>query len=538
MPLLLGIDVGTSSTKAILIDDAGAIRATATAPHPSHSPRPSWSEQNPDDWWASSCAAVRTAIGQARCNPRDIAGVGLSGQMHGSVLLDAATIAAKGQRPGVLRPAILWNDQRTAAQCQRIEQLAGGRAALVRLVGNAALPGFTLPKLLWVREHEPETWSRVAAVLLPKDYIRFRLTGTLATDVADAAGTLLLDVDRRDWSPAACRLFDIDPAILPPVLESAAIAGHITPSAADAMGLAEGTPVAAGSGDNQCGAIGAGVVEPNLILATLGTSGVVYAHAPKPWRDLPQHASPACGAGGTQGSASVPERAAPPPGRVHTMCAADGSATTPGHWSITGCTLSAGGALAWARDHAFAGAPYETLYAEAAAAPPGCDGLIFLPYLTGERCPHPDPTASGAWIGLNPRHTRAHLVRAILEGVALTMREILDIMRSIGVAAPASRLGGGGTRSPLWRDILIAAMNVQGQTMDTEEGPALGAALLAGVGAGLWPSVPEACRRTIHVREHIEPNAALVDRYNALAPVFAECYAGLRATMANLAKQR
>ena len=519
MPLMLGIDVGTSSTKAIVIDEAGSIRGVASAPHPSHSPRPSWSEQNPDDWWASSCAAVRAAIEQARCDPRDIAGIGLSGQMHGSVLLDAATVAAKGQRPGVLRPAILWNDQRTAAQCHRIEQLAGGRAALVRLVGNAALPGFTLPKLLWVREHESDIWSRVAAALLPKDYTRFRLTGTLATDVADAAGTLLFDVDRRGWSPAACDLFNIDPAILPPVLESAAVAGHITPFAAEAMGLAQGTLVVAGSGDNQCGAIGAGVVEPNLILATLGTSGVVYAHAPEPWRDLP-----------TRGDQ--------PPGRVHTMCAADGSASTPGHWSITGCTLSAGGALAWARDHAFAGAPYDTLYAEAAAAPPGCDGLIFLPYLTGERCPHPDPAASGAWIGLTARHTRAHLVRAVLEGVALTMREILDIMRAIGVAAPACRLGGGGTRSPLWRDILIAAMNVQGQTMQTEEGPALGAALLAGVGAGVWPSVPEACRRSIHVREHIGPNAALVDRYNALAPVFAECYAGLRASLAKLAAQR
>ncbi|MCA9287737.1 MAG: xylulokinase [Phycisphaerales bacterium] len=538
MPLLLGIDIGTSSTKALIIDGEGAICATASAPLASSTPHPSWSEQNPDDWWASSCAAVRAAIANARCNARDIAGVGLSGQMHGSVLLDAGTVAARGERAGVLRPAILWNDQRTAAQCAKIERLAGGRAALVRLVGNAALPGFTLPKLLWVREHEPETWPRVAAVLLPKDYVRFRLTGVLATDVGDAAGTLLFDVDRRAWSPAACNLFDIDPAILPPVLESAGVAGLITRSAAEALGLPVGAPVVAGSGDNQCGAIGAGVVEPNLILATLGTSGVVYAHASEPWRDLAQSPSPASGGGGTRGSASVPEGAVPPPGRVHTMCAADGSAATPGHWSITGCSLSAGGALAWARDHAFGGVAYDTLFAEAADAPPGCDGLVFLPYLTGERCPHPDPSASGAWIGLTSRHTRAHMARAILEGVALTMREILDIMRSIGVVAHACRLGGGGTRSSLWRDILLAAMGVRGQTMQTEEGPALGAALLAGVGTGVWHSVPEACRRTIHVREHIEPNGALVDRYNRLASVFAECYAALQPTMAKLGEQR
>jgi len=521
MRMLLGLDVGTSSTKAIVLDERGRIVAGGSAEHPSHHPHPGWSEQDPRDWWRSSCAAVGHALASGRIPAESIASVGVSGQMHGSVLVDRRTLDSGGVSDDVLRPALLWNDQRTAGQCRFIEQQAGGRESLVRLVGNAALPGFTLPKWLWVKEHEPQVWDRVAGVMMPKDYVRFRMTGQVATDVGDGAGTLLFDVAQRGWSTRAATLFGVDRALLPRVLESATVAGHVTAFAGAALGLREGTPVVAGSGDNQCGAIGAGVVEPGLILATLGTSGVVYAHAEAPRLDV-----------GATGS---------PPGRVHTMCAADGGGLDPrasGHWSITGCTLSAAGALAWARDAVFDGAPYDTLLAEAQAAPPGSEGLIFLPYLTGERCPHPDPAACGAWIGLTARHGRGHLVRSVLEGVAMTMAEILAIMRSIGIEAHACRLGGGGTRSPLWRDILTAALNVRTQTMETEEGPAYGAAVLGGVGIGCWPGVAAACRGTIRVKQEHDPDPTLVEQLARTRSLFAVCYQQLRGVMGQLADAR
>ncbi len=540
MPLLLGIDVGTSSTKAIVLDERGRVRATASAPHPISHPQPGWSEQQPREWWRSTKESVAAALLLAHVTPDradEVAGVGLSGQMHGSVLLDRKTLDSGGVCDDVLRPALLWNDQRTAAECREIEDRVGGRGALVRLVGNAALPGFTLPKWMWVREHEPAVWGRVAALLMPKDYIGFRMTGAAATDVGDAAGTLLFDVDNRRWHMDAAAMFGIDPALLPPVHESAAVAGRLTEFAAKELGLKAGTPVVAGSGDNQCGAIGAGVVEADLFLATLGTSGVMYAHAGTPWRDLGGSAGTTSRATNGPGANAAGDQAAPP-GRVHTMCAADGTAITPGHWSITGCTLAAGGALAWARDSVFGGADYDTLFREAGTVAPGCEGLVFLPYLTGERCPHPHPTASGAWIGLTTRHARGHMVRAILEGVAMTMAQILAIMRSTGVDARTCRLGGGGTRSPLWRDILTAALNTHTQTMETEEGPAYGAALLAGVGAGVWPSVSGACRATIRPSQDHEPVRGLVRRYAELAPVYAACYSDLRRTMDRLAATR
>lgn len=515
---VLGIDVGTSATKAVVADTAGSVLGSASATHPSSRPHPGWSEQDPRDWWRSACAASRQAIESAGIGPSTIAAVGISGQMHGSVLLDAAAAGSGGRSDDVLRPAILWNDQRTQEQCLAIERAAGGRAALVRLVGNAALPGFTLPKLAWVREHEPQIWARIAAVLLPKDYVRFRLTGEVATDVGDSSGTLLFDVDRRTWSDQAARTFGIDPALLPPVHESATIVGRASADGAATLGIEPGTPVVAGSGDNQCGAIGAGVVDPGIILATLGTSGVIYAPSRGPRRDLGSRGAPA--------------------GRVHTMCAADGAASGPGTWSITGCTLSASGALAWARDTLFGEVPYETLVAEAAVAPPGSEGLVFLPYLTGERCPHQDPTASGAWIGLTARHTRGHLVRAVLEGVALTMCQILEIVRSIGVEAAACRVGGGGARSALWREILSGALALPVETLDSEEGPALGAALLAGVGAGVWPDVANACRSAIRPISRSDPDPRLTGWAESAMPVFSACYSDLRDRMGALAAMR
>jgi len=508
MALMLGIDVGTSSTKALVIDDSGCVVESASAPHTLEQPRAGWSEQDPRQWWSASVHAMRAVTERLGTRSGEIAAVGLSGQMHGSVLLPRETLDGSGERGEPLRPAILWNDQRTAAQCEAIEHTVGSRRRLVEMVGNAALPGFTLPKLLWVREHEPEVWRRTAMVVLPKDYVRLRLTGFPATDAGDGAGTLLLDIHRRSWSERAIRLFDIDPAMLPPVLESATPAGEVTASAAALTGLAPGIPVATGSGDNQCGAVGAGVVEAGVALATLGTSGVLYAHAGAPRLDL-----------------GPDERSA---GRIHTMCAADGDAQRSGAWCLTGCMLSAAGSLQWARDRLFPGESVDRLIAEAAAAPPGCEGLVFLPHLTGERCPHPDPLARGAWIGLTSRHSRAHLVRSVLEGVTFTMRAILDLFADTGIDATTVRLGGGGARSELWRQMQADVYRRPVCLPNTEEGPALGAALLAGVAAGVWESVPAACRACIRITETREPDGATADRYEPVRRVYESLYPRLR----------
>lgn len=482
MTLLLGIDVGTSSVKAVVIDTAGQVLATASVEHPLIQPRIGWSEQDPGTWWDGTAAAVRHVLATPSLgnNPAErIAGVGLSGQMHGSVLLDRRAREHQGAHAQPLRPAILWNDQRTAAECSQIEKEAGGRRSLVERVGNAALTGFTLPKLLWVRGHEPHLWAKVAHVLLPKDFIRLKLTGDLATDVGDASGTLLFNVDERAWHGGMLDRLGVSPAILPPVYESAAVTGRITPWAATQTGLREGTPVVGGSGDNQAGAVGAGVVSRGHVLATLGTSGVVYAHADEPRKDLPP------------GDAT--------PGRLHTMCAATGTDRDRRGWCVTGVTLSAAGSLHWARDRVFDGASFDGLMREAESASPGCDGLVFLPYLTGERCPYADPDARGGWIGLSSSHSRAHLIRSILEGVTFSMGQVLDLVRSTGVPADAVRVGGGGARSSLWLQMLADVMRVPIESTNTEEGPAFGAALLAGVGAGIWPSVEAAASNTVRI---------------------------------------
>jgi len=513
--LLLGIDVGTSSTKAVLIDEHGGIRASASSPHELLTPRPGWSEQDPEGWWRATLRALGAALEQAGSDGAEVVAVGLSGQMHGSVLLPREALASGGADCRALRPALLWNDQRAAAECRQIEAAAGSRAALVELVGNAALAGFTLPKLLWVRAHEPKIWGRVAAWCLPKDYVRLRMTGALATDVGDGAGTLLFDVDRRGWSARACELFGIDPASLPPALESCAVAGGMSPWGASQTSLPEGIPVVAGSGDNQCGAVGAGVVERGLVLATLGTSGVIYAHSDSARKDLGRGGSPA--------------------GRVHTMCAADGAEARPGHWSLTGCMLSAAGSLQWLHDSLFPDVPYERLLAEAERAPLGAGGLVFLPHLTGERCPHPDPGARGAFVGLTSRHTRAHLVRAVLEGVTLTMRQILDIFRSLGVEADRIRVGGGGARTTFWRQLQADIYGAPVELPNTEEGPAFGAALMSGVGAGVWPDIPRACRETIGVRENREPERESALAYDELLATYARVYPALAPAFAGIA---
>lgn len=515
MPILLGIDVGTSATKVIACDGHGRVLAAASEPHTLHCPRPGWSEQDPEEWWRATAGAVRRVLAAEGVRPDAVAGVGLSGQMHGLVLL-AGGSAQRADRPGdVLRPAILWNDQRTAAECEQIEAAAGGKRALVAATGNAALPGFTAPKLLWVRRHEAGVYGRAGLMLLPKDFVRLRLTGRAAIDAGDASGTMLLDAATRAWRPATLAALAIDPAILPPVLESADAAGRVSAWASRETGLPEGVVVAAGSGDNMAGAVGAGIVGEGRLLATLGTSGVVYAHAGTPRPDLP--ADPAV-----------------PAGRTHVFCAGDGDASRRGGYGMTGCTLSAGGALQWARDALWPGASFDELLAQAARVPPGCEGLAFLPYLSGERAPHPDPAARGAWVGLSLRHTRAHLVRAVLEGVTFTMRELLDLFAGLGLRAPAIRLGGGGARSPFWRQMQADVYGAPVTLPNTEEGPALGAAIMGGVAAGVWPSVHAACDELIHDTLTVEPRQSAA--YDAPRAAFARLYGDLRDAFARAAR--
>ncbi len=517
MGLLLGIDIGTSATKGVLCDQRGAVVAEASSSHELSRPRAGWSEQEPTLWWRATVDVIREVIRLSGAPAADVQAVGLSGQMHGSVFLSREALATAGQRAPALRPALLWNDQRTAPQVEAMREQLGSVRRCVELVGNAPVTGFTLPKILWLREHEPDVFMHLAAVCLPKDYVRLRLTGRLATDVGDAAGTLLFDVANRRWSEETFAAFELDPLLMPETLESGTVAGEITRFAAEETGLARGTPVIVGSGDNQCGAVGAGVVEPGQVLAALGTSGVVYAHSPTYRADL-SHDPDA------------------PTGRIHAMCAPDGTRDNPGHWALTGCMLSAAGSLQWARHALFGGAPYEQLLVEASETPVGAEGLLFMPHLSGERCPYPDPAARGAWIGLTARHERAHLVRAILEGVAMTMRQILDLFCAAGVEPEVVRLGGGGARSAVWRQIQADAYALPCALPAVEQGPAHGAALLAGVGSGVWASVAEACRDAITVAETRDPDPNDAPIYAELLGTFGECYTALAPRFAELGR--
>ena len=492
--LLLGIDIGTSATKTIVIDDSGSVVASADAPHQVSMPRPGWSEQEPDWWWRAVCDAVRALLTGAGLEPSSVAAVGLSGQMHGSVFLPRD---ARPESPNVVRPALLWNDQRTAPECDEIEQRLGGRRKLIEATGNPALTGLTAPKILWLRRHEPEAFSRVAKVILPKDYIAFRLSGSLITDVGDGSGTLLLDPGTRSWSDAVLESLELDRSLLPECVESSAVVGSVSDFAAEATGLAAGTPVVAGSGDQMTGAVGAGIVREGVVSATLGTSGVVFAHA----------------------GPRVPDDDS---GRLQIMCAA-----VPGECCVYGCMLSAAGALQWFRDCLAPEWTFEELDHEASHIGPGAEGLIFLPYLTGERCPHPDPAARGAFIGLTARHVRAHLTRAVLEGVAMGMGDMLDLVRALGIAPKEIRMSGGGAKSALWRTIHAAVFDAPVTTLNTAEGSAYGAAVLAGVGCGVWDSVAAACDACLRERSRIEPEAPLVQRYASLRSSFDAMYPAL-----------
>jgi len=484
----LGIDVGTGGSRAVLIDSAGQIVASETIEHvPFASPETGWAEQDPDDWWRASTAAIRAVLSKDNINRESIAAIGLSGQMHGAVLLD--------EKDQVIRPSIIWCDQRSDIQCRQLtEQIGASR--LIELTCNPALTGFTLPKVLWVKDHEPEYWRRIRSLLLPKDYVRFRLTGEKATDVADASGTLLLDVSARRWSKTMLEAAELDDNVLPALFESQQITGTVSESASEQTGLRAGTPVVAGAGDQAAGAVGMGIVKPGSVSATIGTSGVVFAATNNPALD--------------------------PRGRVHTFCHA-----IPNRWHVMGVTQGAGLSLRWFRDQ-FGGDSYEELTADAAKVPAGANNLLWAPYLMGERTPHLDPNARAALVGLTASHTRGHIVRAVLEGVAFSLRDSFEIFREMNVPVESIRLGGGGARSKLWRQIQADIYRHAVDIVQAEEGAAYGAALLAGVGGGLWKSVEDACADVVRVVDRIEPNPAAVKVLDPLYRSYRELYPALR----------
>ena len=498
MSYLLGIDVGTTGAKTLLISADGKVVARSSREYPLHTPRPAWAEQDPADWWEATTAGMREALVDSGVAPEEVVGVGLSGQMHGSVFLD--------ERHEVLRPAILWCDQRTADQCRWITEQVGERT-VVEETFNPVLTGFTAPKIVWLRQNEPDAYARVRKILLPKDYIRFLLTGEFATEVSDASGTSLLNIAERRWSRKMLAALELGEDVLPAVYESPEVSGRISAEAAKATGLAEGTPVVGGGGDQAAGAVGNGIVRPGVVSVTTGTSGVVFAHMDEPRMD--------------------------PELRTHTFCHA-----VPGKWHVMGVMLSAGGSLRWYRDalaqEEVAAAtergvdPYELLMEQAADAAPGCEGLIFLPYLTGERTPYPDPWARGVYFGLNLRHRRPHLVRAILEGVSYGLRDSLEILRAMGLPISQVRASGGGARSSLWRQIQADVFDTELVTINVDEGPAFGVALLAGVGAGIYASVEEACDRTISVAERTEPDPDNSATYDKFYPIYRGLYASLK----------
>jgi xylulokinase len=492
----LGIDISTTATKALLIDSAGQVVAVASTTYPFETPRPLWSEQHPDLWWDGAQKSIRAVLEKSGVEPGQIGGVGLTGQMHGLVLLD--------KTGAVLRPAILWNDQRTQAQCDEIHRRIG-REKFIQITGNVALTGFTAPKILWVKENEPEIYAQVVHVLLPKDFVRYKLTGDFAMDVADGAGTVLMDLKLRDWSDEVLSALDIPRGWMPPLYEGPQIAGRLTPAAAAATGLLAGTPVMAGGGDQAAGAVGMGVVTPGIIGLTVGTSGVVFA--------------------------TTPSALIEPEGRLHAFCHA-----VPGMWHFMGVMLSAAGSLQWYRDTLAPGVSFDDLVKEAESVPAGSEGLQFLPYLSGERTPHPDPLARGAFIGLTVRHGRGHLTRAVLEGVAYGLKDSFTLIKNAGLGEISQvRASGGGTKSALWRQILASVLEAELVTVNTTEGAAYGAALLAATGAGAFSSVENACETAITVTGRTSPDASQVEAYRQGYPVYRELYPALASIFKKLA---
>ncbi len=505
MSCVVGCDIGTSGTKVIVVSAQGKVLSKITQEYPLDTPHPGWAEQDPERWWRATCKAVSAAVRAARVDPGDVKAVGLSGQMHSSVLLD------KNGR--VLRPAILWCDTRTHAECAEITQRIG-LAQLRRLVANPALEGFTLPKLLWVKKHEPSVYRRIAQVLLPKDYIRYRMTGEYAMEVSDAAGTLYFDVRRRRWSHELLQQLRIPDAWFPPVYESQDVCGLLSPASARALGLRAGTPVVGGGADNTCGAVGNGIIKKGDVMASLGTSGVFFAHSDEVKVD---------------------------PGlRVHSFCH-----SVPHKWYLMGVMLSAGMSLRWYRDTLGLTEreqatrkgrdAYDVLSAAADSVTPGSEGLLFLPYLMGERTPHKDAHARGVFFGVSARHGRAHFARAVFEGITFGMRDSLEIFRELKVPIRRIVATGGGAVNPWWRQLQADIYGEEIVTVSSGEGPAYGAAILGLVGAGVYPSVARACERLIRTVSTVEPRADRVRRYNGWYQEFRALYPALKQSFASVA---
>lgn len=494
----IGIDIGTSAAKGLVLGEEGQVLARASADYPLLTPRPGWTEQEPEAWWQAAARVVRDLV--AAAPGYRIAGLGLSGQMHGSVFLDSHGTP--------IRPALLWNDARTGEQCREIERRLG-RERLVAIAGNRAQAGFQAPKLLWLKTHEPDAYARLRHLLLPKDYVRLKLTGSLATDAADASGTLLLDLAARRYSDELLTALEVDPAWLPEVFEGPEVTSTVSAAGAAATGLPAGIPVVAGGGDNACAAIGTGLVEEGHGVVSLGTSGTIFTHSRSPRID--------------------------PEGALNAFCDA-----VPGGYHLMGVILSAGGALQWLRDRILKGEadllashgldPFAVLMDGAAAVPPGADGLLFLPYLAGERSPHTDPDARGAWIGLSLAHDRRHLVRALIEGVGFAFADCLARMRALGIEPPLLRLTGGGARAELWRRLLAAQLRAPLAPATAADGPALGAAILAQVGAGLAPDLASAVRTAVPPPAAPgQPEPALAAAYEALHARYRALYPALKA---------
>lgn len=497
MTYAIGIDVSTTATKALLIDEEGAVAAVGSSSYDYEVPRPMWSEQDPHLWWDAAVDAIRQALAVGDVGSADVEAIGMTGQMHGSVLLDA-----DGE---VVRPAILWNDQRTEAECEEIRRRVG-RERLIQLTGNDALTGFTAPKLLWVANNEPEHWARVRTVLLPKDYVRFRLTSERAVDVAGGSGTMLFDLAARTWSQEMLEALGIDPSLCPPTFEGPAVTGVVSADAAAATGLREGTPVVGGGGDQSANAVGVGAIDSGVVALSLGTSGVVFA--------------------GSDGPAIDPEA------RVQSFCHA-----VPDRWHMMGVMLSAAGSLRWLRDSLAPGVDFGDLVEGAAEVPAGSGGLIFLPHLTGERTPHPDPKARGAFVGLTVGHDLRHMTRAVLEGVALGLKDGLDLIVDAGVPPPESiRASGGGTRSALWRQILADVLDTRIDTVSTEEGAAYGAALLALVGSGQFETVGGAVAATVRGMPAASPSPD-VETYRHIHGQYQGLYPALKGTFHSMASE-
>ena len=495
MNYYIGIDASTTATKALLMDAAGRVIGVASSEYGYETPQPLWSEQLPDLWWHGTRVSIHQVMRETAVSPLSIKGIGLTGQMHGLVLLDK-----NGQ---LLRSAILWNDQRTAAECDEMRAVLG-RERLIAITGNEALTGFTAPKILWVKNNEPEIYDRIAHILLPKDYVRLKLTGDYAMDKAGGAGTQLFDVRQRDWSQELVSALGIDPAWLPPTFEGTAVAGTLSLAASAATGLPAGIPVVGGGGDQAANAVGTGAVVDGVVALSLGTSGVVFASSDR----------------------AIVEK----DGRLHAFCHA-----VPDKWHLMGVMLSAAGSLRWYRDTLAPQTSFDDLLAPTADIPPGSDGLLFLPYLTGERTPHPNPLARGAFIGLTVRHTQAHMTRAVLEGVAFGLRDSFELMKAAGLADVTQvRASGGGIRSPLWRQILADVLDTEIVTVNTTEGAAHGAALLAAVGRGEFASVVAACEAVVRVNGRTLPSPQ-TPAYNQAYQLYRNLYPALKPTFDALA---